>query len=42
MQEILALALSTMQSLGIMPYVTAMLVIALVGGFIAVVFNGRR
>ena len=41
MEEILALALSTMQSLGIMPYITAMLVIALVGGFISMVF-GRK
>ncbi len=39
MEQALALALSTMQSMGIMPYVTAMLVIALVGGFIAIVFN---
>jgi len=41
MQEALALALSTLQSMGVMPYITAMLVIALVGGFIAVVFNRR-
>ncbi len=41
MQEILSLALSTLQSLGIMPYITAMLVIALVGGFISVIFSKR-
>lgn len=39
MNEILSTALSLLQSLGIMPYITAMMVIAVVGGFIAVVFN---
>ena len=39
MEEVLGLALSTMQSMGILPYVTAMLVIALVGGFISVIFR---
>lgn len=41
MNDILALALSTLQSMGIMPYITAMLVIALVGGFITIVFNRK-
>lgn len=39
MNEILSTALSLLQSLGIMPYITAMLVISVVGGFIAIVFN---
>ncbi len=41
MQEALSLALSTLTSLGIMPYVSAMIVIALVGGFISIFFKSK-
>lgn len=39
MQEVLGLALSTIQSLGWMPYLTAGMVIGLVGAFVAVIFR---
>lgn len=38
---IMSLALSTLQSLGIMPYISAALIIALVGGFISVMFSKK-
>lgn len=41
-QDILALALSTLKSMGAMPIITAMLVVALVGGFIGVAFNRNK
>lgn len=41
MQEALGLALSTLESMGLMPYITAMIVISLVGGFIAIIFKNR-
>lgn len=41
MQEILSLALSAFNSLGMLPFVQAMMVIAVVGGFITVVFRNR-
>lgn len=41
MQEILSTALSLLSSLGILPFISAMLVIALVGGFIAVIFRSK-
>lgn len=39
MQEVLGLALATIQSLGWMPYLTAGMVIGLVGAFVAVIFR---
>ena len=41
MAEALALALSTIETMGLMPYITAMVVVSLVGGFISVMFNRR-
>lgn len=41
MEAILATALSTLESMGLMPYIQAMVVVSLVGGFLAVVFRGR-
>lgn len=39
MESALSLALSTLQSLGLMPYIQASIIIMLVGGFLAIVFN---
>lgn len=39
MNEILGQVTSLLNTLGLLPYVQAMIVIALVGGFIAVVFR---
>lgn len=41
MSEALGMALSTLESMGLLVYIKAMVVVALVGGFIAVIF-GRK
>lgn len=37
--QILSTALSTLQSMGLLPYIQAFIVVSLVGGFIAVIFR---
>ena len=41
MAEALALALSTLESMGLMVYLKAMIVVALVGGFLSVIFHNK-
>lgn len=41
MAEALALALSTLESMGLLVYIKAMVAVALVGGFLSVIFHNR-
>lgn len=41
LSDVLALALSTLETMGLMIYIKAMIAIMLVGGFLAVIFKNR-